>query len=368
MSRLVSARNYVVFLGLGCAVMHSHLYADTTIGYWRFEETSGATAFDSSSFGNNGSLIGGASRSADVSTNPVPQTGSPNTGSVTLAPTGAYIDVPDDPVLNPKAAITVEATVRLTGTPASFGTAIVSRQYGDSTSDSFQLHARNNNSSIAFDITNAASKNGTAEVFVGLTPGKWYDLVGTYDGTAVRLYINGVLATQTALSGDIGYAVSKPLQIGADNEGGPITPTFAFPGNIDEVRISNVALSPSQFLAPPTPGDANGDRNVNGADYAIWADHFLQTGKNWSHADFTGDGLVDGADYTVWADHFAPFGLQAAAVPEPSALALAGIGVFALVAARRRTTRWFAGLALLGAGCKSIVAWGRQERIGSRPS
>lgn len=91
-------------------------------------------------------------------------------------------------------------------------------------------------------------------------------------------------------------------------------------------------------LAPQSPGDANFDGLVDGADYTIWADHFLQTGQSFVTGDFTGDGLVDGSDYTIWADNFNPGALHAAAVPEPAtwALALSAIGTLGVAARRRR--------------------------------
>jgi hypothetical protein len=84
------------------------------------------------------------------------------------------------------------------------------------------------------------------------------------------------------------------------------------------------------------PGDANLDGLVDGGDYTSWADHFLTSGRSWQNGDFSGDGVVDGGDYTLWADHYAPAAV-ATAVPEPSTLVLAGIGVAVFVAIRRRS-------------------------------
>ena len=63
------------------------------------------------------------------------------------------------------------------------------------------------------------------------------------------------------------------------------------------------------------PGDANQDGAVDGADYTIWADHYLwdETSEpavvpwsegGWALGNFTEDTIVDGADYTIWADHY----------------------------------------------------------------
>ncbi|MBX9791347.1 MAG: S8 family serine peptidase [Pirellulales bacterium] len=72
------------------------------------------------------------------------------------------------------------------------------------------------------------------------------------------------------------------------------------------------------------PGDANSNGRVTGADYTIWADHFLHFpsgGATWQDGDFSGDGSVTGADYTIWADNFAPAALAAES-------ALAGVRFF----------------------------------------
>lgn len=88
-------------------------------------------------------------------------------------------------------------------------------------------------------------------------------------------------------------------------------------------------------------GDANLDGYVEGADYTIWSDNYLQTGQSWQDGDFNGDGLVDGGDYTIWSDNYGlgPGPAAAAAVPEPSSLALAGLGALIGAALYRRQTK-----------------------------
>jgi len=88
-----------------------------------------------------------------------------------------------------------------------------------------------------------------------------------------------------------------------------------------------------QYRLSP-PGDANLDAQVDGADYTVWADNFLQSGKTRAQGDFNGDGLVDGADYIIWADHFAPVLVAVSVVPEPSSALLLAIGGFAVCSLR----------------------------------
>lgn len=67
----------------------------------------------------------------------------------------------------------------------------------------------------------------------------WHHVVGTYDGTILKMYIDGVLQTDTlSISGSINTDNSDILRIGRNpNNTGP------WDGLIDEVRIFNKALS-----------------------------------------------------------------------------------------------------------------------------
>jgi hypothetical protein len=86
------------------------------------------------------------------------------------------------------------------------------------------------------------------------------------------------------------------------------------------------------FELAPIPGDFDGDRDVDGADFVAWQTNFpLESGATLAQGDADGDGDVDGADFVVWQTNF-PFitGPGASPVPEPGALAtalLAAIGV-----------------------------------------
>ncbi len=65
----------------------------------------------------------------------------------------------------------------------------------------------------------------------------WYHIVGTYDGTTIKLYRNGVLDSSTSVSNALGTSASI-LTIGRHAP----TPYYVS-GKIDEVRISNSARS-----------------------------------------------------------------------------------------------------------------------------
>ncbi len=87
-------------------------------------------------------------------------------------------------------------------------------------------------------------------------------------------------------------------------------------------------------------GDANGNASVDAADYTVWANGFGTAEPSYDDGDLNRNGMVDAADYTVWANKFGTvvMGPQSgpAAVPEPSTLVLAVIGMVALAGLSRR--------------------------------
>ena len=92
--------------------------------------------------------------------------------------------------------------------------------------------------------------------------------------------------------------------------------------HIDDVSFTNLDLA---FDA-----DANGDADVDGADFLSWQRGFgLGDGTSVAAGDFDYDGLVGGVDLAVWQDQYAGGALAAVhVVPEPST---AGIALISLV-------------------------------------
>ncbi|HET6428860.1 MAG TPA: PEP-CTERM sorting domain-containing protein, partial [Phycisphaerae bacterium] len=95
---------------------------------------------------------------------------------------------------------------------------------------------------------------------------------------------------------------------------------------------------PKQFFR----GDANLDGKVGLIDLTILADGYgLRGDVDWARGDFNGDGVVGIADLVVLADNYGaatqPAG--AAAVPEPSALAVLTAGCIAAFLARKHRRR-----------------------------
>jgi len=73
---------------------------------------------------------------------------------------------------------------------------------------------------------------------------KWSHIAATYDGTSIKLYINGELIDSKAYDGQISYA-SAPVNIGMGSGGNGTK--YLWKGGIDDIRIYNRAISASEI-------------------------------------------------------------------------------------------------------------------------
>src|SRR5262249_22077112 len=104
------------------------------------------------------------------------------------------------------------------------------------------------------------------------------------------------------------------------------SPADWFNGVIDEVRLTNSALSPNDFLFSPTQGDYNGDKIVDAADYAVWRK----------------TNVYGAQGYTSWRNNFGKnynvvgAGSVVSSIPEPASMMLATIALVGFAGVRRR--------------------------------
>ena len=104
-----------------------------------------------------------------------------------------------------------------------------------------------------FDLYGVGTVTGTLP-----TTGVWHQVAGTYDGTTMRLYVDGtqIGSTTIATPQSVLAVTSDPLMIGTKAPGSTTVGNY-FNGIIDDVRIYNYGLSASamQTLAHGTvPG------------------------------------------------------------------------------------------------------------------
>ena len=79
------------------------------------------------------------------------------------------------------------------------------------------------------------------------TANQWHHVAGTWNGDIMKLYLDKKLVASGAFAGAIGYD-RNPVLIGGDDDGSGIPGSALFKGLIDQVRISNKALSVGEFM------------------------------------------------------------------------------------------------------------------------
>jgi len=96
------------------------------------------------------------------------------------------------------------------------------------------------------DIRFTATDSSTTvdlDTSANLDDGNWHHVVGTYDGSTMRVYIDGEeVNSDSTLSGDLSYAEDDIPTIGSR-----MGSTNFFNGTIDEVRIYDRALSENEI-------------------------------------------------------------------------------------------------------------------------
>jgi photosystem II stability/assembly factor-like uncharacterized protein/fibronectin type 3 domain-containing protein/sugar lactone lactonase YvrE len=140
----------------------------------------------------------------------------------------------------PTGAFTIEAWVN----PAAVGAGTIVRKDTAGTSG-YALTL----SPAGLPTFQVMGPSATAQGSTPLVPGQWTHLAGVFTGSAVEIYVNGLLAGSATVAGPLSIG-TQALAVGAI----PTLPaTSFFTGAIDEVRLSTVARTPNEFSLPLTP-------------------------------------------------------------------------------------------------------------------
>jgi hypothetical protein len=145
-----------------------------------------------------------------------------------------YVGVTDTTYFN-LANIAVSAWIKPSGTQGA-NTDVIDKCHDGK--NGWVLEYTSNGQNLIFFMSNGATMIA-AQSTTALNDNTWHFVVGTCDGSSVKLYVDGVQQASTSYSGNAVY-VNKNLAIGRWET---TTPSRYFNGAIDEVRISSAATS-----------------------------------------------------------------------------------------------------------------------------
>ena len=123
------------------------------------------------------------------------------------------------------------------------------------------------------------------------------------------LSATGGIISSTALSQRTGLVTLGVIQNTDNASTGPLYGTSAPLGAFDGANPSSSAV----LIKFTYFGDANLDGKVDGTDYALLDNGFLNHLSNWYNGDFNLDGALDGSDYTLIDNAFNQQGSSLAA-------------------------------------------------------
>jgi len=206
---------------------------DTPVSFWKLDEPSGTTAFDTLST-NSGVY-------SNCTLNQTACPGSQIGPSVLFNGTSSNITIPTSPSLHPTTNISIEAWIYPRVVNNGLNLFIMAGN-GPANPD-YVLKIDSLSNKIRFNIVVSGSTY-TAEQISRLPPNFWYHVVGTYDGSAVKLYVNGVLEATTIISGTITNS-NQVISIGRRNVG----PDSYFNGNITNISYYSYPLTLAQVLS-----------------------------------------------------------------------------------------------------------------------
>jgi len=178
--------------------------------------------------------------------------------------TGGYIDIPHSPALANQ-QFTIDAWVKPNGPGPNndfWGSVIVQKGLSlpvGHTDQSVSIWWSAQQNKFIFGFGNSSTDRIVSSST--FPPGAFYHVAATYDGKTFKLYVNGALEGQMALSKTITYDSSIPWTIGSTAApfravGYPRT----FNGVIDEVEIFNRALSAAEIQSLYKPGKCWGKK------------------------------------------------------------------------------------------------------------
>jgi fibronectin type 3 domain-containing protein len=201
------------------------------VAAYSFDEGSGSTVADSSGNGNTGTIANATWTTAGKYGNALSFNG-----------TNSWVTIADSASLDLTTGMTLEAWVNPTA--INGWECVLLKQ--DTNDLAYALYADNNGNDTGGPRRPIVSIKESSTTY--WTPGSaqlalntWVFLTATYDGSTLKMYVNGTLASSLAQSGSINTS-SGVLRIGGDSLWGEY-----FNGLIDNIRIYNNALTQAQI-------------------------------------------------------------------------------------------------------------------------
>lgn len=207
----------LVLLTAGLLILYAPLVSAETVALWLCDEGSGDTLIDSSGNGHDGTLEGNAGWTEGKFGMALKLNGDPD-----------RVVVPGSPELTGSDAMTVEMWVKAPQQAAYH----IPLSKGLKGAGHWEIYLLADAGNFSTYIPDLGDFGGSQSV----TDDQWHHCAMVWDGSSIRLYVDGELTDDLEASGEI-VADDQELHIG--NEW---TNNNWYTGLLDEIRISDTAL------------------------------------------------------------------------------------------------------------------------------
>lgn len=209
---------------------HVNLSAHT-VAYYTLDELSTQDAtilvLDASANGNNGIVYSGAKISEGYVGNALGFDGVDDFVQFTSSPS---FDINGS-------AVSVSVWARLAYLPADMPTSF--GPLFDSETDQYVLYEDKGSNELRFKVSTSVSAERPGIPAADLKANEWIHVVGVYDGSAAKIYLNGVLKDTHPITGTV-----KTGQAATLGKSG----TSYFSGRMDNILVLNTALTDSEIV------------------------------------------------------------------------------------------------------------------------
>jgi hypothetical protein len=223
------------FVGAGLAAAPAG--DPTLVGWWKLDDGAGSLAADASGNGNNGTITGASWVAGHIG------------GALSFNGSSNVVSMGKPAALNLTHVGTIACWVKYDNTTAA-GSSKWPMILGNGDWDAdvngylFALNSEaGNEGQVIFEIL-----NGSGGVFVVSTAkygnSAWHHLCGTWNGSALTLYVDGVSVGTTPQTADA-VSGANPFVIGRN----AAAADGFFAGSVDDVRVYNRALSATEVAA-----------------------------------------------------------------------------------------------------------------------
>ena len=206
------------------------ILADNPLAYYRLGESSGTVASDETGNGHTGTYV------AVMQGVPGALASDPNTAVSIVKADTSHVALSDRLTVSGRGAFSIEAWIKPNALDETYRFVVCNERSAPRHGYAIVVHAQHG---VFFERYVANDQKATPAA--AIAAGVYSHVVGTYDGSTLRLYMNGALASE---EGDVRNmpAYTTPAAIGAYLQ-------FAdsvFDGAVDEVALYATALAPDR--------------------------------------------------------------------------------------------------------------------------